>query len=487
MVARGAESTSSAKRAKVDEAKEEEDPLVRRKEEVVRLLGRARKGKGNARAKKELLTLCADFEAKNEKLLGRLLPELWQKILDEYLHQNDQLAFAMTCRFFREKQKDLGWKIGTNLKEEHLYDLQKSGKVTSHSLGWFQWVCDTFKILPGYEKVYMNAVGFRYTVDDRHSTDIFDRQKAFYGDVHEGHLLNYAAFQGSVEILRWLMEEKGCKLNKNTGWYAGVSGSVEVLEHMRRRGRGRGYGKKFTKAACEGAAMGGHLKALKFLRGLDPPCPWNEETCKGAAQGGHLDVLKFLRAQNPPCPWDEDPCAYAADEGHLEVLKWLRSQDPPCPWDERTCLGAAAGGHLDVLKWARSEDPPCPWNEETCAWAAGVGHLEVLKFARGQDPPCPWDEETCTMAAKGGHLEVLKWLRSQDPPCPWDGETCASAAREGRLEVLKFARGQDPPCPWSRSGCREEVEWWSDHQHIVKWIDQQKDESDVELSDSDSD
>ena len=73
MVAGAAE--SSAKRAKVDEADEEEDPLVRRKEEVVRLLGRARaKGKGNARAKKELLTLCADFEAKNEKLLRRLPP-----------------------------------------------------------------------------------------------------------------------------------------------------------------------------------------------------------------------------------------------------------------------------------------------------------------------------------------------------------------------------------------------------------------------------
>ena len=67
----------SAKRAKVDEAKEEEDPLVRRKEEVVRLLERARaKGKGNARAKKELLTLCADLQAKNEKLLRRLPPEL---------------------------------------------------------------------------------------------------------------------------------------------------------------------------------------------------------------------------------------------------------------------------------------------------------------------------------------------------------------------------------------------------------------------------
>ena len=78
-MARGA-GEPSAKRAKVDEAgkEEEEDPLVRRKEELVRLLEKASaKGKVDARAKEELLTLCKRLEAKNEKLLGRLPPELW--------------------------------------------------------------------------------------------------------------------------------------------------------------------------------------------------------------------------------------------------------------------------------------------------------------------------------------------------------------------------------------------------------------------------
>ena len=141
-----------AKRAKADEADEEEDPLVRRKEEVVRLLEEASaKGKGNARAKKELLTLCTRLEAKNEKLLGRLPPELWQKILDENLDQNDLLALAMTCRFFREKQKDLGKKVETDLHPDRLLRLQKSGKMPSHTLGWFRWVCDTFEIMPGHE------------------------------------------------------------------------------------------------------------------------------------------------------------------------------------------------------------------------------------------------------------------------------------------------------------------------------------------------
>ena len=468
-MARG-EGEPSTKRAKVDETEEEEDPLVRRKEEVVRLLEEASaKGKGRhsldwyhwvcdtferARAREELVTLCARLEAKNEKHFRRLPPELWQKIVDENLHQNDLPALAMTCRFFREKQKDLGLKTETDFRKDHLHELRKSGKMVPHSLGWFQWVCDTFEILPGF------------------------KWKRVEGAVYEGHLLNYALYQGSIEILRWLMEDKGWELNYETDWYAGVSGSVEILEYLRLRRLRRG-GYFFTMYACSGAAMGGHLKALKFLRGLDPPCPWDERTCSAAAGGGHLEVLKFLRAQHPPCPWVDFTCSLAAKGGHLDVLKWLRDQDPPCPWSEKTCAYAALRGHLEVLKFLRAQHPPCPWDEKTCVWAAEGGHLDVLKWARSQDPPCPWSAGTCAYAAEGGHLEVLKFIRAQDPPCPWDEMTCSEAATGGHLDVLKWARSQDPPGPWSRSACREEASF-DGHQHIVDWIDQQEDESDWE-------
>ena len=418
-MARGA-GEPSAKRAKVDEAgkEEEEDPLVRRKEEVVRLLEEARaKGKGTARAKEELLTLCADFEAKNEKLLRRLLPELWLKIVDENVQQNDLLALAMTCRFFREKQKDLGKKMETNLYIYRLLVLRKGGKVASHSLGWFRWVCDTFEILPGFEYLPKGGV------------------------VDEGDLVNYAALQGSVEILRWLMEDKGWEPNLYTvGEWAGFGGSVEVLEYLLERGYAFRRGK-----ACEAAARGGCLEALKFLRGLDPPCPWYGGTCEQAALGGHLDVLKFARGQDSPCPWNRRTCFNAAQGGHLDVLQFLRSQDPPCPWDEHTCFYAAREGHLDVLKWLRDQDPPCPWDGRLMKWAVKGGHLEALKFLRGLDPPCPWAEGTCAYAVQGGHLEILKWARSQDPPCPWSRRDC----RDGAFQ--------------------------SGHQHIIDWIDQQED------------
>ncbi len=71
------------------------------------------------------------------------------------------------------------------------------------------------------------------------------------------------------------------------------------------------------------------------------------------------------------CRWDERTCAGAAWGGHLEVLQWLRANG--CPWHLGTCMCAARGGHLEVLQWAHANG--CPWNEDTCFWAATRGHL----------------------------------------------------------------------------------------------------------------
>ena len=309
-MARGA-GEPSAKRAKVDG--------VRRKEEVVRLLEEASaKGKELVRKAEEeaerlkreaedtlapqLCRACADIEATNlDELLKKLPPELWEKILDENLDQNDLLALVMTCRFFRKKQKDLGKNVETNLKVNRLHELQESGKMVSHSLGWFQWVCDTLNILPGHE---------------------WNHDERVNGTVYEGDLLNYAVLQGSVEILRWMMEKKGWESNGDTGAWAGFSGSVQVLEYL----VDKGY--EFNTETCQAAAGRGHLEAVRFLRGLDPPAPWDWLTCFLAAQQGRLEVFKFLRAQHPPCPWSRSDCRdVALNQGHEHIVKWIDEQE----------------------------------------------------------------------------------------------------------------------------------------------------------------
>jgi len=106
-------------------------------------------------------------------------------------------------------------------------------------------------------------------------------------------------------------------------------------------------------------------------------------------------------------------CAGAASGGHLEVLQWLRGRGVSAAWDTGTCsIVAAEGGHLEVLQWACANG--CPCGEDTCSGAAYGGHLEVLQWARANG--CPWDEYTCSDAAEGGHLEVLQWARANGCP-----------------------------------------------------------------------
>ena len=397
---RGAESTSSAKRAKKDKearlvrrrnelilgvakARAEGMRLVRNAEETAEYMGRdeeeeAQRLKREAeeeaqRLKREaeeslaqhMPSVCTELEAANrDELLKKLPAELWSKIIHENVHGTDWVALAMTCRFFREKQKDVGWwqALETQFFPYILLEDWKSGEMAPHTLGWFRWVCNTLEVLPGFECSGSN------------------RRMIHDWGVYEGDLVNYAVLQGSVEILRWLMEEKGWLPNEETGWWAGIGGSIEVLEYL------WGKGCEFHKGICAGAAMQGRLEALKFLRDLDPPCPWDYRTCMYAAEEGHLEVLKWARAQEPPCPWDAGTCSFAAGEGHLEVLKWARSQDPPCPWGWRTCTYAAQGGHLDVLKWARSQDPPCPWRRGECrADASKSLHWHIVKWIDQQE------------------------------------------------------------------------------------------------------
>ena len=182
------------------------------------------------------------------------------------------------------------------------------------------------------------------------------------------------------------------------------------------------------------AALGGDMEAVRWLREISKEHSWDKQSCKGAAEGGHLDVLKYLRKKR--CEWDETTCLGAAKGGHLDVLKYARKHG--CPWDDRTCTNAAWGGHLDMLKYAHENG--CPWDETTCLFAAKGGHLDVLKYAHKNG--CPWGVMTCFYAAFGGHLDVLKYAREKR--CPWDKNSCLRVAgRQGHTHIISWIRSLD--------------------------------------------
>ena len=201
-------------------------------------------------------------------------------------------------------------------------------------------------------------------------------------------------------------------------------------------------GKRMSAHVVAAVALGGDLDTIKWIEKEKPQCRgkviWSEGATFGAAMGGNLGVLKYIRERG--CAWNPGTCYAAALRGHLDVLKYAHEHG--CPWDHCTCMAAANGGHLDVLKYAREHG--CPWDELTCSHAAYGGHLHVLKYAR--DSGCAWDAYTCMAAANGGHLDVLKYAR--ECGCPWDAKTCEAGALHGQLETVKYAH--ENGCPWDK-------------------------------------
>jgi len=242
-------------------------------------------------------------------------------------------------------------KLVTNLGDDKLVS-----KAPCFSLDWFKWVYGSFDRREG-------AAPYR---GNKPRQDLYDYD-----------LIRVAAFQGSIETMKWL-------------WSQGIPLDT------------------FSFTADRGAAMGAQIEALKWLR--SEGYEFDEGTCEGAASGGQLETLMWLRNQDPPCPWGEKVCYCATHKGHLEVLQWLKREG--CPWPDEAVQTTAYFGHIEILEWLRSEGET--FDERACKGAAQGGKLETLKWLRNLDPPCPWVKSVCSsMAANSGHLLTERWIDEQ--------------------------------------------------------------------------
>ena len=290
--------------------------------------------------------------------LAELPRGVW-KIIFDMCFPNDQFSFAMTCREFRELQKEV--KPKDPHREKTIIQLRKL-RGTRMFGGYLR---DTrLKLSAEWIRWAHEAMG----------------QESYARIEHRRYLIFLASLNGHLEELKWLVEE-GCSLAE---WDTFIYPSRSV---------------------CDFAALGGHLNVLEWLR--DQGCHCGMETCAAAAEGGHLEVLQWLRARG--CTWCDLTCRNATMGGHLKVLQWAVEQG--CDWIKGpTCTNAALAGHLKVLQWARKQG--CPWNEYTCEEAASGGHLKVLQWARGQG--CPWNKEECLRVANEcGRDNVVAWIEKQ--------------------------------------------------------------------------
>eukprot|EP00644_Phytophthora_capsici_P002519 jgi/Phyca11/563177/estExt2_Genewise1.C_PHYCAscaffold_110322 len=310
------------------------------------------------------------------------------------------------------------------------------------------------------------------------------------------HFLVFAACEGHLELLQWLVEQNFLGENRHVPlssnhldvnkWLveAGLGseaeetfaeacghGRLEVVKWLIDRGLGKG-----ATWAIHVAATGGHLEVAKYLHaqgfiGCSP------DTLSSAAKNGHLPVVQWLWTQFQDDPKADLLCVHGIDRfvsyappltnemadaainGHLEVIQYLHSIALTLAGKKRKRGGsschtseiemdvvvteAARKGHLDVVQWVCT-NTAVNSTSDAMLTAAGGGHFAVVKWLHENHPhDDDFRTEVIDEAARSGNVSMLKWLHTNLPDEGWSTIAIDNAARGGHLNVLRWLYDHD--------------------------------------------
>ncbi|CAM9890568.1 unnamed protein product, partial [Chrysoparadoxa australica] len=142
----------------------------------------------------------------------------------------------------------------------------------------------------------------------------------------------HAARIGDLELLQ-LLQTNNCPITHHAAMGAASGGHLHVLSWL--------YDNGFPMGTSMGMGAGenGHLHVLGWMKEKGLPFDYRPNT---------LDGVEFLCSSG------------AARGGHLPTLRWLR-REVNCIWREgQICNAAASRGYLDILKWALEEEEMTP-------------------------------------------------------------------------------------------------------------------------------
>jgi hypothetical protein len=190
------------------------------------------------------------------------------------------------------------------------------------------------------------------------------------------------AARGDLEMLRWIREH-GCPwVAYETYDAAAGSGNIPMVKWIKEQVPDV----YISEDALSAAASNGHTDMCAYLHSEN--CPHDEWACDGAAYGGHIDTLRWLREHDYPMPEQRVIADAAAKSGSVEVMQHLQAEGLMSTAAQLTQMLAAAGAHnkLAAAQWLREQGAEWPtvlrytthykdalWRGETLAWARAEG------------------------------------------------------------------------------------------------------------------
>ncbi len=160
-----------------------------------------------------------------------------------------------------------------------------------------------------------------------------------------------------LELLKWAREEKKCEWAEGPINAAAEQGNLEMVKYCVANEC------PIDEDACAFAAFNGHLEVLKYLR-EEVKAPWDSSTAVCAAQSGHLHILEYL-VERKYDKYSVHACEFAAMNGHLDCLKYLH-ETAKAPWDDFAVENAHKKNHTECLQYLLDNNCPLPpgWRYE---------------------------------------------------------------------------------------------------------------------------
>ncbi len=240
--------------------------------------------------------------------------------------------------------------------------------------------------------------------------------------------LDSSAGEGKLDVVQWLVEEKG----------------VDV------------HGGRSAPLWC--SAGGGHLNVVRWLVEHAGAVDQADGRClENAASNGHLPVVRWLLEEGGGDVHanDDDALYSAAETGNLPLVRWLVEEGgADANADEGGALNACAQNrHLHVLRWLVEEGggDVHQFGDAPLHCSVGNGDVAMMQWLvkeGGADVHARGDW-FLVESAMDGKIEVLRWLLSPVSGVEWAERTLKRA-----LEHAKDADARDalsaalcPPYP----------------------------------------
>jgi hypothetical protein len=187
----------------------------------------------------------------------------------------------------------------------------------------------------------------------------------------------YAAESGSMDLVRWLVDEKGCRITNDAALAAARAGQLDFLRWVHGQVGGN------LQPAVKVAARNGLVHVLEWL--IEQGCEVTEETVYEAARAPTTATLAFLLDRR--YPYDEETLVLSSCKTSRtsEVLKFLiATKQMQC--DPAACREASAFLLVDV-DTVLHQVLGTPLGDDSLARCAHSGDIARVRYALAHGAP----------------------------------------------------------------------------------------------------